>query len=210
MQALERKLDYFSETVHEGLAEKIRTSSAKKELVFRQNAAEKITTATRQNKVLIEARKNELLRLQSREIAIAKVAEMTATIEKQRQLHDRLEVEVIAGLALFTQQPEYIDYLLAQINEMLHTHIFSSIVLTSYDMRFGDIINAQTKLSPVESDYDFIGGFILYNDIRTIKIDHTFKTRLAQVMKQDVLEIPQTQGNALAQSISASGMPAHD
>ena len=182
-EKIERKLEYFANTMMQEVEAKKSLAKLESTTTLTKSTAAAFEAATRHNRVMLQAKQGELQRNANRQIAQAKVQEMTQYVKTRKQQIDRLFIEIAAQLAAFTQKAEYEDYLLERIKEAQSGHDFSIIKLSPHDMRLDTKIKSATGLTPEAGDQDFIGGFILLNELRTIQADYSFKARLSAAKK---------------------------
>ena len=182
-EKIERKLQYFANTMQHEVETKKLQSKLEASSTQTKSVAAILESTTRHNKVMLQAKRNELQRSANRQIAKAKVHSMTKYVETRKQQIDKLFVDVAAQLAQFTQSDKYEDYLLEQIKKVMLAYKFAIIQLSPLDMRLEDAVKIATGLTLEIGEHDFIGGFVLLNESRSVRADHTFKTRLLALKK---------------------------
>jgi len=180
----ERKLEYFANTMQHTIEAKKRTTKIEAEAKLNKTATETLEVISRRNKVILQAKQNDLQRIASRQIAQAKVKAMSRCIQTRQRQIDYLFIEIQAQLAQFTQSAEYESYLIKHITQAQQNSNFFIVKLSPHDMRFEATIKNATGLVPEAGHHDFIGGFIALNEARTIQADYTFKTRLLTAKKE--------------------------
>jgi len=179
----ERKLEYFANTMHHIVEAKKQKAKHEATAGLTKTASEALESATRRNKVMLQAKQDEIKRGANRQVAQAKVRAIAQHVQTRKHQIDRLFVEVQAQLAQFTQEAEYENYQIARIKQAQGISDFSIVQLSPYDMRFEASIKTATGLMPEAGGHDFIGGFILFNETRSIQVDYTFKTLLSIAKK---------------------------
>ena len=186
MQAekLERKLTYFADTIQQELGTKKRQATLAATTESQKSTTTTLETATRHNKIMLTAKQGELQRNANRQIAHAKVRAMAEFVELRLRQIDRLFVEIAAGLASFTQEAGYEDYLIERIEKAKAAYDFSIVKLSPHDMRLEETIKTVTGLTPEMGNQEYIGGFVLLNERRSVMADHTFRTKLLAAKKE--------------------------
>jgi len=179
----ERKLEYFSDIIMREVEKKKNDANFKLAAELRQHNSATLEITARDNKQALQAKQDQIQQQANRQITTAKVRAMAQYVQTRNQQTDLLFIAVMAQLAQFTQQTEYETYLIACINKMKNISNFTIVKLSPLDMRLEETIKTATGLTPETGDDNFIGGFILLNENRTIQIDYTFKTRLAIIKK---------------------------
>jgi len=181
----ERKLEYFANTMQHSIEKK--KLIANQTITANHNLVAKSTleSVVRHNKVMLEAKQAELKQKANRQIARAKVNALAQYMKTRNEQIDNLFVDIQGKLARFTQTKEYESYLIRQIKELTAAHSisFAIVILSPHDMRLESSIKTATGLVPKTGSQDFIGGFILLNEARSIQVDCTFKTRLSIAKK---------------------------
>jgi len=179
----ERKLEYFSDIIMQEVEKKKNDANFKLETELRQHNSATLEITARDSNQALQAKQDQIHQQANRQITTAKVRAMAQYVQTRNQQIDLLFVAVMAQLAQFTQQAEYETYLIERINKTKTISSFSIVKLSPLDMRLEETIKTATNLTPETGNDDFIGGFILLNENRTIQIDYTFKTKLAIIKK---------------------------
>jgi len=187
-EKLERKLTYFANAMQQQLDEKKHQATLAANSENQKSTAATLESTTRRNKIMLTAKRGELQRDANRKIAHAKVKAMAEYVASRKNLIDRLFVEIAAGLASFTQEDGYKSYLIERIEKAKTAYTFSIVKLSPHDMRLEDAIKTATGLTPETGKDDYIGGFVLLNESRSVMVDHTFKTRLQAAKKEFVYD----------------------
>jgi len=177
-EKLERKLQYFSNAMNQEVEAEKQQTIAETQTTAAKSTEEALDILKRRNKVLLQAKQEELRRASNRQIAEAKVRAMTELVDTRTAETDRLFVDTVAHLAEFTQTAEYENYLIERIKQTQQQADFTRVLLSPFDMRFEQAIKTATGLIPQAGNENFIGGFILLNESHTIQSDYTFKTVL--------------------------------
>ena len=180
----ERKLEYFANTMHHIIETKKQKAKQEAAAGLTKTASEALESITRRNKVLLKANQDEIKRNANRQTAQAKVQAIARYVKIRKNQIDHLFVEVQAQLAQFTQAAEYESYLIQRIKQVQTLSDFSIIQLSPHDMRLEKAIQSAAELVPEEGNHDFIGGFILLNEARSMQVDCTFKTLLSLAKKE--------------------------
>jgi len=180
----ERKLQYFAETLRHDAEIKKQQAKTRQATDLRKTFDEAVASEIINNNAKIKVAKEELARNANRKISQAKVQAISQYVQTRKQHIDKLFVEVEAALAGFTQTSEYEGYILECIQKARQSGDFFIIKLSPHDTRFSDAIKAATGLSPEEGNHDYIGGFALLNESRTILADHTFKTKISLAKRE--------------------------
>ena len=182
MTKTNRKLEHFSAALQQRLEiEKLR---AKTETTRNLRTTEKLAleNATYQAKMSFETAKQTLTQNANKQISRAKIERITRYVTIKKQQTDQLLTLARAKLASFTLSAGYEKHLLSLIQAAYNPH-FHIIKLSPQDMRFEKNISSTMPLTVQAGDRDIIGGFILLDEHNTIMADHSFETRLANVLK---------------------------
>jgi len=180
----ERKLEYFANTMHHIVEAKKQKAKQETTAGLSKTASEALESIARRNKVILKAKQDEIKRSANRQIAQAKVRALARYVQMRQHQIERLCVDVQAQLAQFTQETEYESYLIGRITQVQDIGDFSIVQLSPHDMRLEAAITAATGLLPEAGCHDFVGGFILVNQTRSIQMDYTFKTLLSIAKKE--------------------------
>jgi len=180
----ERKLEYFANTMQHIVEAKKQKAKNETTTGLTKTASEALDSITRRNKVMFQAKQDEIKRSANRQAAQAKVRAIAEYVQTRKHQIDRLFVDVQAQLAQFTQEAEYENYLIARIKKTQDISDFSIVLLSPHDIRLEAAIRTATGLIPETGNHDFIGGFILLNEARSIQVDYTFKTLLSIAKKE--------------------------
>jgi len=184
----ERKLQYFAETIQHEVTTRKQQALQQAAALHKKNALTAISAAKRRNKIEIVAMQNEMQRDANKQVAQAKVQAISAYVQTRDQLADRLCIDVTARLAAFTQDEKYENYMITRIKHMMALLkppvAFAIIKLSPHDMRFESNIKDATGLTAEVGSQDYIGGFILLDEARSVQADYTFKTLLDLAKKE--------------------------
>jgi len=177
-EKLERKLQYFATSMNQEVEAEKQQITLETQITAAKSTEEALDILKRRNRVLLQAKQEELRRHANRQIAEAKVRAMTEFVDTRTAEIDHLFIDATAYLAEFTQAAEYESYLIERISETKQRADFTRVLLSPLDMRFEQSIKTATELTPQAGNDNFIGGFILVNENHTIQADYTFKTAL--------------------------------
>jgi vacuolar-type H+-ATPase subunit E/Vma4 len=177
---IEQKLDYFTEIIMgQAAAAKRRVSREKSE---RSEATVKAVLEE------AEARINERVRNAAHEakktrykaIAAATACERESFYQKRQLCIKELFAEVEERLRAFVTSDEYKGFLNEAIHKATQLGGFSIVQLTRRDTDLGLALSPLLTIEPC--DRDFLGGFILYDQPRTLRADYSFLSRLQKAM----------------------------
>jgi len=176
-----KKIDYFTETINREVNAK--KSKAKHQLAnsLSQKVSARISAAEAKLQVQAAAEKRELAHSINRQISQMQFEEKNKFIDMRDRCIAQLFEDVRGDLRYFTQSPEYEPFLVEQINKAKESHDFAIVQIAPADMHMAEKINSATGLIVEEGDENYIGGFLLLTEDRKIRIDRTFKTRLAEI-----------------------------
>jgi len=179
----ERKLQIFADTIQQEIDAKRIQVKLEAEIKHKVYTGKNLELAAKRIDLISQSKQEEITRNANRQISQAKVRAMAKYVQYREEQIDRLFIDVKAKLAAFTQEAEYEAYLIQKIKKAALIGGFFAVELSPHDMRFENIINSSTGLIS-EAGSDFIGGFILYNKKRNLRVDYSFKTKLQIAQKE--------------------------
>lgn len=186
----EEKLLHFQETA---LTDARRQSS--RTLKDYQDALEKVFAEhkeeSRQKASLkIQTETDRLNRESNKQLSLQRLEIRKTVSKKQKELADKLFVEVKNRLEEFMNSSEYEELLARQIRAAQEFSRGADFVvyLDPADARLQNILSAATGCNLKISAYSFMGGTRAVIPSRKVLIDNSFQTKLSQARENFILE----------------------
>ncbi|MCL2240549.1 MAG: hypothetical protein FWC07_11435 [Defluviitaleaceae bacterium] len=177
---IEEKLDYFAEVMMGEAAAARKRATEKKSAHIARAVAAALEEAEARIAEGVRAKTLEAKKLRFKQIAAA-----TATLRydfniKRLQLEKELLGEAGEKLRAFVTSGAYKGYLEEAIRNAARLGGFSIVQLARRDVEMDLSLPEGMTVEPL--DRDFIGGFILFNEARTLRGDFSFQARLAKAV----------------------------
>lgn len=182
----EEKLKYFEETSLERAREQSAKMISEYQASLDKLEKEHKEAIDRQAALKVKAEAISLKRSKNMTLSKERVEIKRNTIKKQNELKEKLSVEVKTMLENFMTTPAYQALLIEQIQDILRFADGSpvTIYIDSADRRHMSSLIAATNTPVTLSEESFLGGTRGILEDKHILIDHSFITRLDEVMEQ--------------------------
>jgi vacuolar-type H+-ATPase subunit E/Vma4 len=186
---IEKKLAVFERITQEEAIAKRKNALDEIEASFNAAIETAVLAAEQQAREKIRSEQNQIEMAGNKQVAAASSEAKHAEAALRTKLMAQLFDDALADLRVFTQTPEYGDFLLdsLRLETQNAPNRYDRVLIMKRDGIHASRLQSETGLGVNETDEDFLGGFKLITaDGRGMR-DKTLQNRLAMQRKQFTL-----------------------